>query len=106
MDTSCTNNWWNEEVDSVDIIEVLSLVLTSGLIKFNHYGVLDTSSGVREATTIITMLQFHARELLRLDWLHDRLVLPYIFPHEHRLGLVDANLYVRPSISMSASFAC
>ena len=37
MDTSCTKNWWNEEVNSVDIIEVLSLVLTSGLIDFDHY---------------------------------------------------------------------
>ena len=56
MDTSCTKNWWNEEVNSVDIIEVLSLVLTSGLIEFDHYGMQSISSGVREATIIIIII--------------------------------------------------
>ena len=55
MDASCYEEV-NEE-DSVDIIEVLSLVLTSGLIDFDNYGMLHMSSGVREATiTIADML--------------------------------------------------
>jgi hypothetical protein len=52
MDTSCYEEV-DGEVHSVDIIEVLSLVLTSGLIDFDNYGVLHMSSGVREATIII-----------------------------------------------------
>ena len=55
MDTSCYEEV-NEEVHSVDIIEVLSLVLTSGLIDFDNYGVLHMSSGVREATIIIIII--------------------------------------------------
>jgi hypothetical protein len=53
MDTSCTKHWWNEEVNSVDIIEGLSLILTSGLIEFDQYGVPSISSGVREARVMI-----------------------------------------------------
>jgi hypothetical protein len=61
MDTSCTKNWWNEEVNSVDIIEVLSLVLTSGLIEFDHYGMPSIRSGVREATIMIADVFDHLR---------------------------------------------
>jgi len=53
MDTSCTKHWWNEEVNSVDIIEGLSMILTSGLIEFDQYGVPSISSGVREARVMI-----------------------------------------------------
>jgi len=56
MDTSCTKHWWNEEVNSVDIIEGLSLILTSGLIEFDQYGVPSISSGVREARVIIIII--------------------------------------------------
>ena len=56
MDTSCTKNWWNEEVNSVDIIEGFSMILTSGLIEFDHYGVPSISRGMREATIIIIII--------------------------------------------------
>ena len=61
MDTSCTKNWWNEEVNSVDIVEGLSMILTFGLIDFDHYGVSSISSGVREARVMIADVFDHLR---------------------------------------------
>jgi hypothetical protein len=61
MDTSCAKNWWNDEVNSVDIIEGLSVILTSGLIDFDHYGVPSISSGVREARVMIADVFDHLR---------------------------------------------